>query len=48
MFHFRDRRRLIVFNGVLLFILEIPSEVILLCIDYDVAFRLENNKTWKK
>ena len=47
LFHFRDRRCLILLNGVL-FTKEIPNEIILLCMNYDVAFRTENNETWKK
>ena len=43
MFHFRDRRRLILSNDVL-FAPEIPKELILLGMDYDVALRLENLK----
>ena len=40
LFHFRGRKRLLLFND--LFAQEIPKDLILLCIDYDVAFRLEN------
>ena len=36
-FRFRDQSRLFLFNGVL-FAEAIPKELILLCIDYDVAF----------
>ena len=39
LFHFRGRRRLFLFNGFL-FLQEIPKELILLCMDSDVAFRL--------
>ena len=41
LFHFRGQRRLLLFNGVL-FAQEILKELILLCMDYDVAFKLEN------
>ena len=33
-------RRLLLFNGVL-FAQEIPKELILLCMDYDIVFRLK-------
>ena len=46
LFHFRGRRRLLLFNGVL-FAQEIPKELILLCTDYDVALRLENVESQK-
>ena len=42
LFYFRGRRCLILLNGVL-FTDEIPNEIILLCIDYGVALRLEKN-----
>ena len=35
------------FNGVL-FAKEIPKEFILLCVDYDVALRLENTESQNK
>ena len=41
LFHFTGRRRLVLCNGVL-FAQKIPKELILLCMDYDVALRLEN------
>ena len=41
LFHFRGRIRLPFFNGIL-FGQEIPKELIRLCVDYDVALRLEN------
>ena len=44
--HLRGRRRLLLFNGVL-FVQEIPMELILLCMDYDVALRLENVESQK-
>ena len=47
MFHFSDRRCLFPFNGVL-FTREIPKEIIILCIDYDVALRLEKAESQKK
>ena len=34
-FHFRGRKRLLLFNGVLL-AQDIPKELILLCMDYDI------------
>ena len=40
------RRRLLLFIGVLL-AQEIPKELILLCMDYNVAFRLENIESQK-
>ena len=46
LFHFRGRRRLLLFNGVL-FSQEISKELILLCMDYDVALRLENVESQK-
>ena len=42
LFHFRGPRRLL-FNDVLL-AQEITKELILLCMDFEVAFRLENVK----
>ena len=42
LFHFRGRRRLFPFNNVL-FKQEI-SNIILLCVDYDIAPRLEKIK----
>ena len=44
LFYFRGRRCLILLHGVS-FTYEIPNEIILLCIDYDIALRLEKN--WK-
>ena len=41
LFHFKDRRRLLLSNDVL-FDQEILKELILSCTDYDVALRLEN------
>ena len=41
LFHFRYRRHLLLFNGVL-FAQKNSMELILLCIDCDVALRLEN------
>ena len=46
LFHFRGRRRLLLFNGVL-FAQEIRKELILLRMDYNVAFRLENIESQK-
>ena len=46
LFQFRGQRRLLLVNGVL-FAQEIPKESILLCMDYDVAFRLENVESQK-
>ena len=40
-FPFRDRRRLLLFNGVLS-AQESPKELMLLCMNYDVVLRLEN------
>ena len=39
--HVRGWRHLLLFNGVW-FAQEIPKELILLCMDYDVALRLQN------
>ena len=47
LFRFRGRSRLLPFNGVL-FAQEIPKELILLCMDYDVALRLENVRKSQK
>ena len=44
--HFRGRRRLLLFNGIL-FAQEIPKGLTLLCMDYDEAFRLENVESQK-
>ena len=44
-FHFRGRRRLL-FNGIS-FAQEIPKELILLYMDYDVSIRLENRVSQK-
>ena len=44
--HFRGRRPLLLFNGIL-FAQEILRVVILLCVDYDVAPWLENVKSQK-
>ena len=44
--HFKGRRRLLLFNGVL-FAQKILNKLILLCMDYDVALRLENVKSQK-
>ena len=41
MFHFRGRSRLFPFNGFL-FTQEIRNEIILLCMDFDAAYRLKN------
>ena len=46
LFHFRGGRRLLLFNGVL-FAQEIPKEIILLCMDHDVALRLKNVESKK-
>ena len=46
LFHFRGRRRLLLFIGVL-FAQEIPTELILVSMDYDVALRLENVENYK-
>ena len=45
-FHFRGGTRLFLFNGIV-FAQEIPKKLILLCIDYDVALRLENFESQK-
>ena len=47
LFYFRGWRRLFPFNGVL-FAQEVRNEIILLCMDYDVAIRLEKTESWKK
>ena len=47
LFHFRGRRLLFLFNGVL-FPQKILKELILLCMDYDVALRLENVESQKE
>ena len=44
LFHFRGWRHLFLFNGIL-FAPEIPKELILLCMDYDIALKLENVET---
>ena len=46
LFHFRGRRRLLLFIGAL-FAQEIPKELILVSMDYDVALRLENVESYK-
>ena len=46
LFLFRGRRRLFLSNGVL-FAQEIAKELIVLCMDYDVALRLENVESQK-
>ena len=46
LFHFRGQRHLLLFNGIL-FAKEIPKELILLCMNYDVALRLENVESQK-
>ena len=46
LFHFRGRRRLLFFIGVL-FAQEIPTELILVSMDYDVALSLENVENYK-
>ena len=43
---FRCKRRFLLFNGVL-FALKILKELILLCMDYDVALGLENVESEK-
>ena len=43
LFHFRGRRRLFPFNNVL-FKQEISNDIILLCVDYGIAPRLEKMK----
>ena len=45
-FHFRGGTRYFLFNGIV-FAQEIPKKLILLCIDYDVALRLENFESQK-
>ena len=47
LFQFRGQRCLILLNGVL-FIWDILNKIILLCMDYVVALRLEKNESWKK
>ena len=46
LFHFKAQSRILLFNGVL-FVPEIPKELILLCLYYDVALRLENAESQK-
>ena len=46
-FYVRGRRRLFQFNCIL-FTQEIPVEIILLCMDYDVPLRLEKTGSCKK
>ena len=46
LFHFSGRRPLLLFNSVL-FAHEIPNELILFCMDYDVVVRLENVESQK-
>ena len=41
LFHFRSRRRVLLCNDVV-FSQEIPKELILLYMDYDIALRLKN------
>ena len=47
LFHFRGWRRIFPSNGVL-FTQEILNEIILLCMDYDIALRLEKTGGLKK
>ena len=47
LFNFRGRSRLFPFKGVL-FTQEIPNEINLLCLDCDVALRLEKTESWKE
>ena len=44
LFHFKGGRRLFPFNGIC-FIQEIPNEIMLLCMDYEVALRLEKTES---
>ena len=44
--NFICRRHLLLFNGVL-FAQETPKELILLCMDYDIALRFQNAKSQK-
>ena len=46
LFHFEGRQRLLLFNGVLS-AQQNPKELILLCMDYDEALRLENVESQK-
>ena len=46
LFHFRCWRRPPYFNDIL-FALEIPKDLILLCVDYDIVLRLENVENQK-
>ena len=46
LFHFRGQTRLRLCNGVS-FAQEIPKDLILLCMNDDVAFRLENVESQK-
>ena len=46
MFHFRGWRRIFPSNGVLF--TQILNEIILLCMDYDTALRLEKSEGLKK
>ena len=46
-FPFIGRTRLLLFNGVL-FAQEIPQKLILLCLNYDIDFRLENIENQKQ
>ena len=47
LFHFRGQRHLLLFNDTL-FAQEISKELILLCMDYDRALRLENVESQKQ
>ena len=46
LFLFRGQRRLLLFNSTL-FAQEIPKEIILLCMDYDMPLGLENVRSQK-
>ena len=46
LFPFRGQRRLLLFNSTL-FAQEIPKEIVLLCMDYDMPLRLENVRSQK-
>ena len=47
MFNFRGCRRFVSFNGVL-FTQEIPNEIILLCMDYGAAHKLEKKNDFEE
>ena len=47
LFHFGGRCCLFPFNDVL-FTQQIPNDMILLCMDYDVTLRLGKNEGWNK